>query len=418
MLSQVLQMAQLGVAAMLMVVLSVELARRPIVLVLALLGLYGWTLITDAEMASVRVMGISISAIDSVNVVAFGASLIRMRRGPRGWQWALLAAVGLILFFALRAALQFGDAALLGFRSELYFVVPALFVSTLPPQSIARVVRVVALLGVTLAAFSVFRWVALAMGIQLTPLAASSGYLVQRVIDSSSAIWIAFAGVLGVASLLGSQARSARWRILGLTGLAFTVVLLAQHRSVWVATAVMVSAALVVTRRRWFMKAAVVVTGLLAVVAIEGIGLGNVGVVGESLALAASDARTWEWRLERWGVVWSTHAARGVEAILFGSGYGYGWVSGAVGVWEVSPHNGYLQIAVRIGLLGASLVFMPYALSAIRLVSSTNVASRAVWLWVLGSLIYYVPYSASPLTGVALGAAVVLLAEQLPADPS
>jgi hypothetical protein len=408
-LSQLLQVFQLAGAGFISLLLSVELARRPMVVVGALLGVYAWSLL--GELPSTRVAGVGISPIDAVNIIAFGAATIRMRRGPRSWQWALLTVTALILYATLRGAAMLGDAALLGFRADLYFVVPALFVATLPAAMIPRVVRLVTWFGLALAFLAVARWGLVAAGFTWSGLEISSDYAVRRVINSNTTLWVAFAAVF-FSVLVLERRRQSGWMQWALAGVTLVVVLLAQHRSVWAATLIMLASAIAVTRRRWFMKAALGGVALFGALAFEVVGLGQTGAIGESLTSAASNTQTWEWRIQRWEDVWATHSARGPEAILVGSGYGYGWVSGVVGVWEVSPHNGYLQVAVRIGVLGAILVFVPYLIAAFRLPVLGGRTHRILWLWTIGALMYYIPYAGTMLTGVVFGAALVLLMER------
>jgi O-antigen ligase len=404
---QVWLIGQLAIGAFLIVSMSVELARRPILVVYGLLGLYAWSLVQTGELVSTRIAGFNVSVIDVANMIVFGATLIRLRRGPHGWQWALLAAVALTIYAALRGAISLGDAALLGFRAELYFLLPALFVSTLPRSIIPRVLRGTVLLGVALAVVAVARWIGLTIG--LAPQVSGGVYAIERVINAQAALWVSLAAIAGWSAMLQKTLVERRWMTWLVTGLTLAVVLFSQHRSVWVATLIMLAVALVGTRRRWFTKAAIVIVAAVGVLSIASLGLDDVGVVGDSLAAAASNVGTWEWRQQRWVDVWATHAARGVQAIVFGTGYGYSWVSGAVGVWEVSPHNGYVQIAVRLGLLGAVLVFLPHLAILARLWSTTAPGGRVFWLWIVGTLVFYIPYSATPLTGVVLGASLAML---------
>ena len=408
MLSTVLQMGQLGIGLLVIAALSVELARRPYVMASGLLGVYAWSLLYTGELESRRVLGINVDVIDVFYVIAFGAALIRMRRGPSRWQWALLGAMMLTIYSALRGAIDFSGAALLGFRAELYFIIPALFVTTLPKSMIPRVARAVVALGVVLAVVAVGRWVALALGLWSPPMV-SGTYAIERVINSSSALWVGFAGIAGLVALLQKSGGVRRWVIWAVTGLLMAVVVFLQHRSVWVATVTMLAIALIGSRRRWYMKTAMAIAASVGVLTIASLGPDDAGVVGDSLAAASANVSTWEWRLQRWEDVWATHAARGVPAILVGSGYGYSWVSGAVGVWEASPHNGYLQIAVRLGMFGAVLVFMPYLVVLATLWSARATVDRVTWLWIVGTLVYYVPYAANPLTGVVLGASLIVL---------
>lgn len=405
MIGLAMQLVQLGVVAFVAVAVAVELARRPIVLVYALLGTYAWSLVADLE--TTTILGIQVGPVDAANALAFAAALIRMRHGPRGWQWALLGAVALVFYGTVQALLQFGDAALLGFRAELYFIVPALFVSTLPPESVPRVVRAVVRTGCALAVVAVARWALLAAGVPLAGLAASGAYAIDRVIGAFASLWVAMAFVATAVTVLHRREVARLVRPWAWVVLTFGVVLMTQHRSVWVATIAMLGLALALTQRRSLLKATLLVAAVTGVLAIETSGLADTAVVAESLAVAATDTRTWEWRLERWSGVWATHAERGPAAIVIGSGYGYGWLSGAIGVWEVSPHNGYLQVAVRLGLVGAVLVFLPYLVVLRRLAASPNLTDRIVWLWTIGALVFYIPYAASPMSGVMLGAALL-----------
>ena len=407
MLGTAIQMGQLAVAAFVIAALAVELARRPMVIVYVLLAVHAWELL--ASVPSVRIAGVGVGPADVVNFIAFCAALIRVRRGPNIWQWALLGAIVLVLVGALRGYLLLGDAALLGFRAELYFLVPALFVTTLAPRHVEAVVTAIIRFGVFMAVVAIARWLLIAMGAQLESVPTEGGFVVNRVINAGATLGVAFAGVALVTRLLerrGPFRVPTITRYLAVALLA--VVLFAQHRSVWVATIIMMALAFVRLRRRWMLKMAALVVCAVGVIAIEVAGLGDAGAAAESLTYAATSAHTWDWRVARWEAVWATHAARGWEAIVFGSGYGYGWVTGVVGEWEVSPHNGFLQIAVRIGLLGALFVFATYASALLRLLSRPSVTAPILWLFIAGTLVYFVPYSGRPLAGVVLGAAVLV----------
>ena len=108
--------------------------QRPIIVVYALLAVHFWELLLSVP--SVHISGIGFSPVDAVNLVAFGVAILRMRP-PRGLQWPLIGVVVMVLIAVARAVLSFGDGnALLGFRAELYFIVPALLASTLTPPEL------------------------------------------------------------------------------------------------------------------------------------------------------------------------------------------------------------------------------------------------------------------------------------------
>lgn len=400
----------LGLAGFTVLAVAVVLARRPMVLVNLLLAAYFWQL--TFTVPSTSLAGIGISPIDAVNVVAFGAAIIRLRR-TRGLPWALAGFTALVLFATVEAILVHGGTALLGFRAELYVGVPALLAATLPASDVPRVLRAVWRFGVAMAVLAVSRWLLHAVGIEALGLAGvdPGGYAVPRVINATSALWVTFAAVMASWRLLAHGASGPGGRLVPVTTLGlFGVVLFAQHRSVWLATAAMLAVLMLRSRGRVLTKAILVVVLVSTAISVEAFELGDGGVVTDSFTRAVTNTGTWEWRLERWNDVWSTHAERGPGAIVFGSGYGTSWVSGQVGTWEVSPHNGYLQIAVRLGLVGAALFFGAYLALLVRLPTTSASYAAPLYLVTIGALAYYVPYSATPLTGVLLGVGLVILA--------
>lgn len=402
MIGQVLRLAELGVGAFLLAALSVELGRRPIILVYALLSVHFWELV--AGVPSFRLAGIGVSPVDAVNTIAFGAAFIRMRR-PRGLQWLLLGVTFLILLAVVRAVFTFGvGEALLGFRAELYFMVPALLASTLTPEQLPRALQAVWRFGLVTAGLAAARWLAQPLGYDLGYAPDPSGYEIPRIINAGSAFGVATAAVFGVWRWINREATTWRltWTSLGLLG----VVLFAQHRSVWVATAVMLVLVFAFSNMQLRKRVLLVVALLSLVVGIEAFGLGAESEAAESLAYAASNSGTWEWRVQRWQDVWQTHSARGLGAVVFGSGYGYSWVSGAVGLWEASPHNGYIQIAVRVGLVGALMLFGTYLRVIGRLGRSRRSVSKMLLIAAVGVLVYFVPYSGNAFSGLLLGLAV------------
>lgn len=73
---------------------------------------------------------------------------------------------------------------------------------------------------------------------------------------------------------------------------------------------------------------------------------------------------------------------------------------------EVSPHNGYVQVAVRTGLVGALLLFGTYLAVLVGLARGGRTEDGLLFVFTVGVLIYFIPYSASAFSGVLLGVAV------------
>ena len=137
------------------------------------------------------------------------------------------------------------------------------------------------------------------------------------------------------------------------------VVLFAQNRSVWVVTAAMLLIVFVGTKARLWLRASVAIA-IVPSLPWSTSGPGHTSAIGDSLGHAG---RTPARGLATGTMARSVGHACGARPVgdPFRSGYGHAWVSGAVGVWEASPHNGFIQIAVRIGLIGALLLFGTYA---------------------------------------------------------
>ncbi|MEX2527836.1 MAG: O-antigen ligase family protein [Gemmatimonadota bacterium] len=393
-------------AAAVFVVAALQFARRPLILVYLLLFVH----FLSAARLPVPRLAMGLGLADLISLLALGVAVLRMPRGPTGLQWAIVGALGLMVYGTLSGLLRFGGGAMLGFRAELYFLVPALFVSTLNPRELPVVVRSIVYFGMALVVVAMARWI----GVLPYQSELVEAYLVQRVIPGNAALWVAMATVAGLLAVFqrsGDRVIRLPWPVL-VSGLL--VVLLTQHRTVWIAALVMVAAVFVATSHRPLLKAGMVLGAGVMILLVEGLGLGRGSDVADSLALAATDIGTWKWRLERWAQVWQVHADRGPFAVILGSGYGYGWLTGAVGVWEVSPHNGYLQIAVRLGLVGAVLVYFPYLQTLRQLWKSPRAFEHLLWFWTAGVLVYYIPYSGDILTGILLGMALMIVTSLRP----
>lgn len=403
MMGQLVLLLELAVGAFVILALSVELARRPQILVYAYLGVYCWGVV--AALPKAQVAGIDFSPEDIVNVVAFGAAVIRLRR-PRGLQFILLGFAAFTLITIGRGLIEFGSSsALPGSRVELYFIVPALLASSLERRHFAPVLRAVSAVGAGLAVLAAIRWTLLGFGVDIgyRPASDAYGYEIARVVNSGATFVIAISSIKGIRDWLNRQ--SSGYLALASAGM-LVVVLFAQHRSVWASVAVML--ALVMVQSRVRVRLRVGLTTCLVVLGVSAalLDAGSDSIVADSLSYATSNVGTWEWRLERWELVWRTHTERGPVAIVFGSGYGHGWVPAGTGMEEVSPHNGYVQVAVRTGLVGALLLFGTYLAVLVGLARGGRTEDGLLFVFTVGVLIYFIPYSASAFSGVLLGVAV------------
>jgi hypothetical protein len=181
-------------------------------------------------------------------------------------------------------------------------------------------------------------------------------------------------------------------------------VVLLQHRTIWVVAVAMVMAGFVLTtvaRRRESLPAAIAVLSVSLVVLMYQ--LGAFGTVGNAIATSFEEARrsnsTLEWRVAGWQQLLPSSPAEWLSGVPFGSGYDR-VVSG--GLVTVGPHNYYVHLLLRLGLFSLVLLIGWYVLTWRRL-SSKGPWDVTLRVLMVGQLVFFVTYSASPEQGVLLG---------------
>jgi hypothetical protein len=167
------------------------------------------------------------------------------------------------------------------------------------------------------------------------------------------------------------------------SGVAFLVVLvLAQQRSVWIAALAVAIVGVVLgggrTRSR-YLVAALGVTTLAVVVAMTGLADSLVGTITGSVG----DAGTFRGRQGSWTALVGRTWAEGPGAVLFGEpfGAGFGRFEGP-GRWvEFAPHNWYLSIYLRtglVGLLGYLITLVGLVVRSVRAVPTDGTAKVSI----------------------------------------
>jgi hypothetical protein len=226
-----------------------------------------------------------------------------------------------------------------------------------------------------------------------------------------------------------------RKNFLPLVFIFLPLVVVLQHRSVWV---VLLISAILVARslrrtRAIFMKATVTGAAVFAVVGFAFFG----GTIFKALAESYEEATTTResgqgstflWRMEGWFGLLLGEQMDSVGEVLVGNAFGTGWEreittgSGAKAIVEASPHNYYVQTALRSGVIGVLLfVYVYYALIQRLLRRAAvdperNLVFRCLAILLVCQLIYYIPYSADPVQAILLGVALGFTREP-PAKP-
>ena len=367
---------------------------------------------------------IRIGTSDILFVVMLTAAVARLLRIERfTTPQRLLIAVGLLLAWSImRGAGPFGiPAAVNEARASLRFIGVALYFSTVEPRRelLDRIGRLWLFAAMALSVLAIMRWGALAAGVSQGMLASATGNV--RVLTASETLVIAIGAFLAFPMLADRQRRLTRF----LGPAMIVIVVLLQHRSVWVVAAA--GTVYLLYREKALAKHAL--TALVAAVAVLAVLVSTVfydeeGSASEQLAQSAQSTGTWEWRVAGWAALLRDSGPDGPEEFLTGRPYGSGFQRqlGPLGpTVDVSPHNYYVGAFLRIGVLGLAAVLWLY-IFALR---GTHLAARrgdmqgsvlspgVIHVAVAVTLLYFIPYSSASEHGLLLGLAVAVASQAM-----
>jgi hypothetical protein len=356
-----------------------------------------------------------ISTNDLLFLVLLAAAVARLLRLRRLTPSQRL----LVTFFLLLAWSLFRGIELYALTSSvnearrfLRFSAAALYFSTVEPKSavLSRLGALWLAAALALGAITLLRWIGHAVGLY-------GGFFGNaddlRVVPATAALVIGM-GVLIALPLLRS-------RTLGpprfIAPVLFVFVVLLQHRSVWIVTGAGILY-LVLRDRDLSRQLASTLLGGIVVLSflLFAVFEDREDEVSQQLATSAQNTDTFEWRVNGWIALFRDSAPEEPAEWLLGKPFGSGWqrISEATGQEiEVSPHNFYIEVLLRMGVVGLVVVLSAYYLAVrdtrIRWkVKSTDGAYLTISeLHVAASvlLLYFVVYSAEPAHGMLLGLA-------------
>lgn len=374
---------------------------------------------------SIFVGPVRIGTSDILFVVLLTAAVARLLRVKRFTtpQRLLIAMLLIIAWSLARGAGPFGiPAAVNDARGFLWFTGAALYFSTVEPRRelLDRIGRLWLFAAVALSALAVLRWGALAAGINQGMLAGAAGTEV-RVLNAGQTFVIAVGAFLAFPLLADSRRRMTRF-----VGPAMlVVVVLLQHRSVWVAAAA--GTVYLLYRQRALAKHAL--AALVAAVAVLAVLVSTVFYDGEvaateQLAQSAQSTGTWEWRVAGWAALLRDSGPEGTGELLVGRPMATGWERqlGPLGrTVDVSPHNHYVSVFLRLGAIGLAALLLIYAFA----LRGTQLAARqghlkgsvlepdVIHVAIAVQLIYYIPYSTATEHAILLGLAVAVASQAM-----
>ena len=357
-----------------------------------------------------------------VSLLAAAALLHLFNRRALGARRIFLGFVfGMVLLSMARGFALFGTK-LAGneARGEFWFLAPALYFATsrYDPFLQRKLMDYWMRAAVVLCLLVLFRWSATLLHLPIV--SQWEGIIAgfpMRVVQSSHAFFLLIASLMAAGLTFSGEAkRWQRW----LLYVSAPIVVLLQHRTVWICAGIALLLLLAfggLARRKALsgMLAVVLVCGLLAAIFVS-----NRGAEAQrSYREAAQSSETLEWRVAGWTALWDTHFSNPVD-VFVGEPYGsrfYREMEG--GGVDVAPHNEYLQLALRIGIVGLGCFLMLYVTCLWRV---QNIGGEAVkelypgknfWrTWLVMSFAYFMAYSPSYEQSILLGMIIGMLASR------
>lgn len=414
-MNQLALLLLLAVAGCGLLVLADVLIRRPVVGAALVLGVTGLsTALGEPPAASVGPF--SVYPQDALLVALTTAVAARFLRGvvvlPA--HVGLCALVGLVALSVLRGLGAHDVSPVLNeARDTLYFLAVALYFATIDPSTRTRELIGRAWLGLAgfLVVLAVVRWAAVLGGLPYTgPWRDPAGYGGLRVLWSDETLLLGQAFLILLPRWLDGTITAWGRR---LAVAAFFTVGLLQHRSVWVC--LFIGGVVVVAQQATFRQragfrllAALLVAGGLCALLLPG----DTRQQERLFDLEQVDTGTFEWRMDSWLSLIRQNGPQGPADVAVGLPYGSGWSRRVDGyVTEVSPHNYYVELGLRVGLVGLLLLLAVHArtlnvLSASPRPSAGLLSDRTLMTLLVTQLVYYLPYWPNLEQGVLLGLAV------------
>jgi hypothetical protein len=352
-----------GVLGLIVVLILIDVViRRPVVAA----GLILAATVLEAALVNTVVGispgGVSITLTDAVLTLVTVAAVGRLLRiSPiTGAQW-LVALLGAIAVFSLaRGIMQFGaQTAVNEFRSFLAFFGAALYFSTVDiTHMFPDRLRTVWLWGASgMAVLVLARWASWLVGMPIGVFEAEYDSAV-RVLDGPQTFFLAIGFMLTLPAWRAAANNVMLRRVSLLLGIG---VILLNRRTVW-ATLIIGLLVLALRDQRLGRRLAVILTVGAIATSVFLINLPEMPTAdGSTVATAVTDTGTLEWRLRGWADL----LADGPDTLtdlVFGNPMGSGYTRQLGGVTvEHQPHNFYLHVYLRLGVVGLMLLAVLYA---------------------------------------------------------
>lgn len=342
---------------------------------------------------------------------------------------AWFAFVFLVIISTVTGIASFGSSGGVQARSYFYFVVAGSYAMSfrMSDEQLRSIFNALVVCTLLLIGTAFYRWV-----VYYTPITSllppGGTYNIDgaiRVIYSNHALVIA---QVMVAAFFFALAAGGFALSQFLSPLLLGMVIVLQHRSVWLAAMVGVLARFLLgnTKSGSTVRQLVFVAAIAAITAVPlafNQGLSSVTQqVGNSAAGALSGGGTGGERLQSWGEIVKNWYGAGARSIVIGQSFGSDntrTVTDSRGESkQISyiAHNLYVQTLFNTGLLGlaAYLIACIYVVLGLYRICRTtrdNVLAEVLFVLIVMQMAYYVPYGVDYLQALLFGAALAYVAE-------
>jgi hypothetical protein len=396
----------LAVAALVVATAVVLLfARSPAVGISALAAAQAWQVVSRGHVPVLSV-GISLYPLDLLTLCAALAAVVSLVRHPvkPHLGHGLLALLGLLVAASLVTGMATYGVQAAGNEARTYFLhvlgVVSYTAVVQPASSLDRlIVRVWMALSCVYCVTAVFWWTRVGIGSNSNYVLIDGQLVNSRPVDAASAFVIAQTAVMLLCNA---------WRMRGrrlIVGLLLPVVVLLQHRTVWIAGMLMLAGWLVFRPGHAARKATgITLAVLLAVTALFAAALSSGAELTRNLASSATNQDTLEWRVDSSRLL--IRDLHGVGDWLFGLPFGSGFNRILYGLLvDVQPHDFYLHLLLRVGLVGLCAAVALVLAMLFRADPRTPMGLN-LWLTMAGlatfCLTYAIPFEQSLLIGLLL----------------
>jgi len=354
--------------------------RTPVFGTVMIVGVFVLTTVFGAF--AVR-LGINLTLPDIVLTLVAVSTVLRMLSGHIDLRdrivqaWLALGIVWFGLFFV--GMVRYGATAGVGFRNSFYlWITVAYLLSFRFKQEQLSAAASVFMWGVAvLSLLVVYRWILLSLGAR-DEFWQESAYSV-RVVSSFGAQMLALGFVFGLAGWVGLARSRSDWTLFALAALPLVVML--QHRTVWIAAAGAAMASLVVGAMARRARLGAILLPLL----VCGVVLATLFLILPDSLIAtrmgmAADTSTLSWRVDSWRALLADWVHAGPTVWAAGQPFGADitrYIESMGRETSVSAHSHYVGLLVNGGVIGLVAYLLAQLMTLRRLIGSVRDGRRA-----------------------------------------